>query len=401
MSIDDALKQAAIEYRRERDKKAPLTPSKQDTPAITPPPGVQVFLDAMRHAGQDDPFDGPQAIIPGILAEGQTAICSGPPGTGKSFALLNWCATIEKGRDFLGQSVLAGGAVYVTGEGQGGLIKRISALASQMELTSDSKFLYVNVMPRMLDPQQVADFIAALKLRTANWAVPIRVICFDTLNTGLVGGAENESKDVALLLAADARIKSAFNCTTIWAHHPGKAEGNDLRGHSSLLGNADVVCVFSGKTGTRTIEVRKQKDGETGTLLGYSLIPIELGTHKKSGQLVTTCTIDWIDSETTKRVRASRAEWPKGISQVRDAITTALIDAGEDYRIGGNGPVVKAVVFDHAREVHRKRYVGTGDGDHEEAERKAWNRNIKRAADEGLIAAETIDGKKRIWLVKK
>ena len=140
MSIDDALKQAAIEYRRERDKKAPLTPSKQDTPAITPPPGVQVFLDAMRHAGQDDPFDGPQAIIPGILAEGQTAICSGPPGTGKSFA----------------------------GEGQGGLIKRISALASQMELTSDSKFLYVNVMPRMLDPQQVADFIAALKLRTAN-----------------------------------------------------------------------------------------------------------------------------------------------------------------------------------------------------------------------------------------
>lgn len=74
----------------------------------------------------------------------------------------------REGRDFLGQSVLAGGAVYVTGEGQGGLIKRISALASQMELTSDSKFLYVNVMPRMLDPQQVADFIAALKLRTAN-----------------------------------------------------------------------------------------------------------------------------------------------------------------------------------------------------------------------------------------
>ena len=114
---------------------------------------------------------------------------------------------VERGGDFLGQSVLQGGAIYVTGEGQGGLIKRIGALASQMELTSDSTFLYVNAMPRMLDPQQVADFIAALKLRTANWAVPIRVICFDTLNTGLVGGAENESKDVALLLAADARIK--------------------------------------------------------------------------------------------------------------------------------------------------------------------------------------------------
>lgn len=157
--------------------------------------------------------------------------------------------------------------------------------------------------------------------------------------------------------------------------------------------------MFSGKTGTRTIEVRKQKDGETGTMLGYSLIPIELGTHKKSGELVTTCTVDWIDGETTKRVRASRAEWPKGISQVRDAITAALIDAGEDYRIGGDGPVVKAVVFDCARDIHRKRYIGNGE-DPVKAEQKAWNRNIKRAADEGLIAAETTDGKKRIWLVK-
>ena len=269
-----------------------------------------------------------------------------------------------------------------------------------MELTSDSAFIYVNVMPRMLDQQDVSNFITALKMRTAKWTVPIRLICFDTLNTGLVGGSKNEGKDIALLLSSDARIKHEFGCATIWAHHPGKAEGNDLRGHSSLHGNADVICVFSGKTGIRTVEVRKQKDGETGTVLGYSLCPIELGAHKKSGEPVTTCTVDWIDGETTKRVRASRAEWPKGIRQIRDAITTALIDSGEDYRIGGDGQTVRAVVFERAREVHRKRYVGTGDGDQDEAERRAWNRNIKRATDEGLIAAETADGKKRLWLVK-
>ena len=363
-------------------------------------PGVQVFLNAMRQVGQDDPLDGPQAIIPGILAEGQTAICAGPPGTGKSFGLLSWCGIIVRDGQFLGQPVLQGGAVYVTGEGQGGLAKRVSALAGEMELTSDSAFLYVNAMPQVLDPQQVIDFIAALKLRTAKWTVPIRVICFDTLNTGLVGGSENESKDIALLLNADARIKREFNCATIWAHHPGKAEGNDLRGHSSLHGNVDVICLFSGKTGTRTVEVRKQKDGETGTVLGYSLIPVELGTHRKSGELVTTCTVNWIDSETTKRVKASKAEWPKGITQIRDAITAALIDAGEDYRLGGDGPTVRTVVFERAREVHRKRYVGTGDGDQDEAERRAWNRNIKRATNEGLIAAETANGKKWLWLVK-
>jgi len=135
-------------------------------------------------------------------------------------------------------------------------------------------------------------------------------------------------------------------------------------------------------------------------VLGYSLIPVELGTHRKSGELVTTCTVNWIDSETTKRVKASKAEWPKGITQIRDAITAALIDAGEDYRLGGDGPTVRTVVFERAREVHRKRYVGTGDGDQDEAERRAWNRNIKRATNEGLIAAETANGKKRLWLVK-
>ena len=105
MGTDDEIDLQVIEIDKWREQK----------------PGVRVFLNAMRQAGQDDPLDGPQAIIPGIIAEKQTAICPGPPGTGKTFAILNWCATIEKGGQFLGQPVLQGGAVYVTGEGQGGL----------------------------------------------------------------------------------------------------------------------------------------------------------------------------------------------------------------------------------------------------------------------------------------
>jgi len=110
--------------------------------------------------------------------------------------------------------------------------------------------------------------------------------------------------------------------------------------------------------------------------------------------------VDWIDSETAKRVRASKATWPKGVTQVRDAITAALIDSGEDYCVGGNGPTVRAVQIEKARDVHRKRYVGTGEGDQEEAERRAWNRNINKATNDRLVAAKTVEGKKRLWLVK-
>jgi RecA-family ATPase len=134
--------------------------------------------------------------------------------------------------DFLGKPTRRGGVVYVTGEGQTGIAKRVAALAAELSLSEQAPFLYVSVMPRLLDPQQVTDFITALKFTTEHWEVPLEVMAFDTFNRAIVGGSENEGKDVARLLDADNRIKEEFGCATIYAHHPGKAEGNDTRGHS-------------------------------------------------------------------------------------------------------------------------------------------------------------------------
>jgi RecA-family ATPase len=222
--------------------------------------GVQRFMKASRHIGEDNALDGPQWLIPGLLQEGQTAICAGPPGTGKSFVILDWLARVVRGLDFCGKPVMQGGVVYTTGEGQTGLAKRVAAVATEFQLSHRHPFLYIRTMPRLLDVQDTKDFIAAVKLQTADWAVAIRLMAFDTFNRAIVGGSESEGKDVARLLHADNQIKDAFGCATLYAHHPGKAEGNDLRGHSSLMGDTDVAAVFSGTTGTRTIEIRKQKD---------------------------------------------------------------------------------------------------------------------------------------------
>ena len=155
-----------------------------------------------------------------------------------------------------------------------------------------------------MDLQQVSDFIAALKLRTAKWTVPVRLIAFDTLNRALVGGSEIEGKDIGRLLDADAQIKRAFNCATMFAHHPGKAEGNDTRGHSSLHGDTDVNGIFSGSTGVRSIKIKKNKDGEEGGVFGYSLRQIHLGTHKKR-QAGTTCVVDWVAPDVAKAMNST------------------------------------------------------------------------------------------------
>jgi hypothetical protein len=362
--------------------------------------GVQRFMKAARRAGQDDPLDGPQWVIPGILLEGQTAMCPGPPGSGKSFAILDWLARVACGLDFNGKPVTQGGTIYVTGEGQAGLAQRIAALASEFELNDASPFIYVRTMPRLLDPQEVKDFISAMKLQTADWSSPCRLMAFDTFNRAIVGGSENEGKDVAKLLDADSQIKEAFGCATIFAHHPGKAEGNDTRGHSSLRGDTDVTAIFSGKTGTRTIEIKKQKDAEDGQIFAYTLRQVHLGVHNTSGDPVTSCLVDWLDNHAAKTAKGSSKGWPKGLTTLYDVLTTASIETGFDHRSNGDGPMVRAVPIEDVRALHRKRYIGSGDGDRQEAERKAFGRNLRTAKDARLLSGEVLNGKELIWAVR-
>jgi RecA-family ATPase len=240
--------------------------------------------------------------------EKQTAMGAGAPGTGKSFAIMDMLARVSCGLPFMGKPTLAGGTIYVTGEGQSGISKRVAAIAGRFSELQAAPFIYLNVMPRLLEPNQVRDFIEAIKIGTDKWTVPTRIIAFDTFNRAIVGGSENEGKDVAQLLDADNQIKEALGCATIYAHHPGKADGNNMRGHSSLLGDTDVMATFEGRTGTRTIEIKKQKDEVDGGVFGYSLCPADLGQHIKSGDLVTSCLVDWVDSETVRGLRANKAD---------------------------------------------------------------------------------------------
>jgi hypothetical protein len=149
-----------------------------------------------------------------------------------------------------------------------------------------------------------------------------------------------------------------------------------MRGHSSLRGDTDVTTVFSGNSGVRTIEVKKQKDEEGQQMFGYSLRKVDLGIHLKSGDRVTTCLVDWVDGETARNVKASSSPWPKGLTLLSDVLACAILEAGFDHRPSGNGPLLKAVLLDHVRALHKKRYIGTGDGGRVEAERKAFARYL-------------------------
>jgi AAA domain len=297
---------------------------------------------------------------------------------------------------------LEGGVIYVTGEGQAGLAKRVAALISEFGLSADDPFIYLPTMPRLLEAEEVEDFISAMKTATAHWKMPIRLIIFDTLNRSLLGGDENDGRDITKLLAADTLIREEFGCATLYAHHPGKAGGNDLRGHSSLGGNFDVIWTFTEKDGVRQFEVKKQKDGEAGTKFGYRLRPLQLGQHEVTGEVVTTCLVEWVEPSLAQPTKGRKRTWPRKLNPFRQALMNALTTSGQAHSAHGDGPVVKAVAVEDVREEFARHYVYGGDGGEKgraDALAKAWKRALQDAQADQLIAGEVSSGREIIWLV--
>jgi hypothetical protein len=54
------------------------------------------------------------------------------------------------------------------------------------------------------------------------------------------------------------------------------------------------------------------------------------------------------------------------------------------------------------RELHKKLYVNTGDGDPANAERQAWSTNFKKALNNDLLGGgKLLHGTEVVWIIKE
>jgi hypothetical protein len=180
----------------------------------------------------------------------------------------------------------------------------------------------------------------------------------------------------------------------IIVHHCG-VDGTRPRGHTSLTGALDVQLKVSRDGDSRVkVEVELSKDGPQGDELLSELEVVEVGKDE-DGEPITSCLVLAASGDTKS---AKTREWPKGLRVVRDAITEAMIDQGFDHSVT-DGPTVRAVAVKNARQVHKRRYAHNGDGDRDEAERKAWGRNFNKAKTEKLFGNDLADGCDIVWLL--
>ena len=102
------------------------------------------------------------------------------------------------------------------------------------------------------------------------------LVIVDTMARSMVGGDENSSKDVGVLVAAADRIRRASGACVLLVHHSGKDSSAGMRGSSALEGAVDTALECRRAGGHLTLTCRKQKDGPDGWKLDLVLAVVEV-----------------------------------------------------------------------------------------------------------------------------
>lgn len=337
-------------------------------------------------------------IIKGIFARGETSAWIAPPGGLKSAVMAHAAIHVASGADWFGRrSKERCAVVYFALERADLVRRRLDAHRTRMNL-GDLPIALVREQINLMKFETVARLVATIREVEAEYGVPVGLVIFDTFAKLIAagGGDEDRARDQGTVFANIQRVKNETDLHVALVGHTGKDVERGARGSNAILGDADLMVTIAGDT-IRTATVIKANDAPEGPLFSFKSEVHDFGADEDGDPI----TVNIVSSEEidTRAVVKPRDRWPKGLKLVHECIRAAMIEDGIDHRVAGDGPAVRAVDVREARRVHLHRYVSTGDGDRDEAERKAWRRNLPRARQDGLVSGEIVGGTELIWLV--
>jgi hypothetical protein len=224
-------------------------------------------------------------FIEGLLFENQISVIYGPPGSGKTFFLLDLAAHVVLGRAWQGSAVDPVPVLYIALEGSSGMKRRRLAWCKRHGI-KDPHTLQIHFADGFLDIREGT----ATRKKIIDYALEhgIKWIVFDTLSRAMAGGEESSSKDMgAVFLGAD-EIRRLSGAHVTLVHHTGKDQSKGGRGSSLLVGNIDTEIQITREGGNRAARLTKQKEGEDGAQWQFKVEQIDLGYQNKRGKPVSS-----------------------------------------------------------------------------------------------------------------
>lgn len=177
-----------------------------------------------------------QQIIRGWLAERDIGLWYGQTGTWKTFSLLDQLHSVATGRDWCGIEVVQHPTLYIASEGSHTIPERVRVWAEQREIPQNARYI--------LDGMQFGDAGNASVLEVIESCQTEgfrpRLIGIDTMAASMIGGNENLSQDIGMVIQGAKLLRDAFDAAVIITDHTGWDESRE-KGSASKRQHCDIV----------------------------------------------------------------------------------------------------------------------------------------------------------------
>ncbi len=198
----------------------------------------------------------PRWQVKGIVREGSLVAIVGDFGSFKSFVALALALAVAHGCPWCGFDTTQGAALFVMGEGSGGIAERVDAWNRQHGRGDTDAFYLLPGAPQLLDGKDLTAFVDAIR---ALPRTPTLVV-IDTLARTFGGGNENSQEDMNRYVAAADKIKDEFGATVAILHHNNKQ--GEYRGSTVMPAALDTMIGTAPNGDRLTLQCLKQKDSE-------------------------------------------------------------------------------------------------------------------------------------------
>ncbi len=376
ITLDEAKRRRAEKEQRERSMLLPIDGGKKHA---SEPMVRQIDLVGWENMGATDMQTN---LIAGIIGSEQFGMVYGESGSGKSFLTFDMVAHYALGVEWMGHKVKGGGVLYIAAEGRGGWANRVAAFCQHHGIDEEKKvmtpfaFILDSVNLGRTGNGDVAAVIDAAKRAEDRFRTAVDLIVIDTMARATPGSNENDAGDMGAFVGNMDAIRRATKASPLIVHHSGKNAAMGARGHSSLRAAVDAELEIERSKGGRVMRIRKSRDATDTEEVGFELRVIEIGTDAEQ-QPISSCIV--VRSDVAVQSRSTPP--PKSLKLLISVLEQSLAAHGIDLQLPDNGPKVKAVDI----EIARNRYVRRRAHVKPDSARKAFDRALERASDETLI----------------
>jgi hypothetical protein len=399
----------------------------QEEPELEPDidPAPPLDLPPMYCHGDPDPRPLKSWLVKHLMATTAVGLLSGQWGTGKTFVALELASSVMTGQPFLGRMIKRQcGVLFLAAEGADEVRPRLEAMVR--EKCGDmprAPFRWYEIVPMLLQPDATDKLIAmarqAHESLMKEFGLPLGLIIIDTVAASAgysTPGAENDNAINQALMNLKRRLATAIGCFVLGVDHFGKQIETGTRGSSAKEASADLVlaCLGERELGGRVLNtrlaVRKNRGGPQGMEFPFTLREVEGEEPDEDGESITTRVVDWQAGATTAAPSTPKDPWRQSRQhsqrvvalRLKRVLMSVLAERGVDLPITANGPIVRMV----DQEIAREKFYDKTRAPDGTAEQKAWFRRkqFRRAVDwaeeHELIESQEQGDVTYLWLTR-